>query len=196
MSLVITFVGSKGAVTVGDMREIFLRDDGNAVLALEEELYGGGIVTDEELYSRAAALGVGIVVRDGREKVREQDGVLVGEVRETKGRKVRARRLYATAGRYALAEFEGRCGSLSGEGTGSKFVVLGNRIAQAIALASIREGWKDGGTEDAVRVIILAMKKAAASTASVSDRFVLIRSGAGADLDGLLDLDLGKARWS
>ncbi|WP_235809575.1 MJ0548 connectase family domain-containing protein [Methanofollis ethanolicus] len=192
MSLVIAFVGSKSAVMAGDMREIFFWGDETAVQALEKELYGGGLVADNDLYRRAEALGVGVVVRDGREKVREQDGVLVGEVRETVGGTVRARRLYATAGRYAIAEFEGSCGRLTGKGTGSTFVVLGNRAAQAIALASIREGWKDGGTEDAVRVIILVMKTAAAATASVSKRFVLIRTEAGADLDTLLARDLGE----
>lgn len=196
MSLVIAFVGSKGAVMAGDLREIFFWDDETAVPALEKELYGGGIVTDGDLYRRAEALGVGIVVRDGREKVREQDGVLVGEVRETVGGTVRARRLYATMGRYALAEFEGPVGRVTGKGTGSTFVVLGNRIAQDIALASIREGWKDGGTEDAVRVIILAMKKAASATASVSKRFVLIRTETGGDLDGLIARDLGEGEVS
>lgn len=196
MSLVIAFVGSKGAVMAGDMREIFFRGDETAVLALEKELYGGGIVTDGDLYGRAEALGVGIVVRDRREKVREQDGVLVGEVREMMGRTVRARRLYATAGRYAFAEFEGPCGRVTGKGKGSTFVVLGNRIAQEIALAAIREGWKDGGTEDAVRVIVLAMTRAAAKTASVSKWFVLIRTEAGADLDGLLARDIGAGEVS
>ncbi|WP_298665013.1 DUF2121 domain-containing protein [uncultured Methanofollis sp.] len=196
MSLVIAFVGSKGTVMAGDMREIFFWDDETAIPALEKELYGGGIVTDDDLYRRAGALGVGVVIRDGREKVREEDGVLVGEVREMVGGRVRSRRLYATAGRYALAEFEGSVGRVTGKGAGSTFVVLGNRIAQEIALASIREGWKDGGMEDAVRVIILAMKKAAASTASVSKRFVLIGTEAGADLDALLARDLGEREVS
>jgi hypothetical protein len=48
MSLVIAFVGKKGAVIAGDMREIIFQGNAFSRKRLEKELYNGLIATDEE----------------------------------------------------------------------------------------------------------------------------------------------------
>jgi len=58
MSLVIAFIGARGAVMAGDTREIITRGDRIPTDTLEHELYSGGIVTDADLYKRAEELGI------------------------------------------------------------------------------------------------------------------------------------------
>ncbi len=104
MSLVIAFIGIQGAVMAGDMREIITRGDRISTGTLEHELYSGLIVNDDDLTKRAGELGISLTLRDDKRKVTHRDGILVGEVSETEGGVTRKRRLYATAGEYALAD--------------------------------------------------------------------------------------------
>ncbi len=108
MSLVTAFIGRHGAVMGGDTREIITSGDRVATETLEHELYCGLIRTDEVLRQRAGELGISLVIRDDKRKVTQRDGILVGEVSETKAGLTRIRRLYATAGEYAIAEITGR----------------------------------------------------------------------------------------
>ena len=85
MSLVIAFIGAQGAVMAGDMREIITRGDRVSTETLEQELYSGQIVTDDDLKKRAEALGISLIIRDDKRKVTLRDGILVGEVSETEG---------------------------------------------------------------------------------------------------------------
>ncbi|RXE56069.1 hypothetical protein ABH15_07740 [Methanoculleus taiwanensis] len=189
MSLVIAFIGARGAVMAGDMREILFSGDDSCRDRLEAELYDGRIVTDEALARRAQEIGIGVYVRDTKNKVAERSGILVGEVGETEKGVVRSRRLYASAGRYAIADFEDGCMTVVSQGTGSTFIVLGNAIAKQVTNRCIRDTWKGGTPRDAVRTIVLAMETAARTTASVSERYVLVQTPASRDLRPLLDED-------
>jgi hypothetical protein len=191
MSLVIAFVGKNGAVMAGDRRSVFFLGEDLNVERLERELYAGRIVTDEELHRRAEALNVRLFVYDDRCKVTIRDGVLVGEVTSSEGGKVRKRRLYASAGRYAIAEFEGGEGTVTQQGEGSAFVVFGSEIAKKITNTVIREQWKNGGLAQAATVIRRAMEKAGRETASVSTEFELLQTTKQVDIAGLISEDLG-----
>jgi hypothetical protein len=189
MSLVIAFIGARGAVMAGDMREIVTRGDPVATGTLEEELYGGAIVTDAALKTRADELGIVLSIRDDKRKVHPRDGILVGEVSESEGGGTKKRRLYATAGEYALAGISGSGFCLTGRGSAGNFIVLGNRITQQVAHTCIKEHWKNGTLEDAIRVIMLTMEKASAATASVSARYTIIQTPAHAPLAGVIGRD-------
>jgi hypothetical protein len=190
MTLVITFVGTQGAVMAGDMREIAFSGDDSRIEDLERELYAGSIVTDEDLQKRADDLGVAIRVRDDKSKVVEQDGALIGEVSETEGDTVRKRRLYATKGAYALADIIDSRLQVTQRGRASNFVVLGNDIAKQIAHRCIREAWDGGTLQDAMRLIMLIMQMAGGMTASVSRTFMLVHTDRAANLTELIGKDL------
>ena len=111
MSLVMAFSGRKRAIVGGDRRSITFFGEAEA---LEEELYGGRIRTDEELVRRAEELGTRILVSDARDKVWKRGPVLVGEVTEVSLGSDRRRRIYVTPGGYLL-------------------VVLGNKITKRLA---------------------------------------------------------------
>jgi hypothetical protein len=190
MSLVIAFVGEHGAVMAGDMREIITRGDRTPTETLERELYSGAIVTDEDLQRRAEELGVFLAIRDGKRKVTQRHGVLVGEVGETEGGVVRKRRLYATAGGYALADITDAGIRLTGKGKAGSFVVLGNPVTKQIAYTCIRENWKNGSIRDAIRIIMLIMEKASEATASVSGVYSLIQTASRVDLTEVIERDI------
>ena len=176
MSLVIAFIGIQGAVMAGDTREIITIGDEISTEILEHELYSGLLITDDDVKKRAIDLGISLTINDDKRKVTQRNGTLVGEVSETKCGVTKKRRLYATAGEYVLAEVTGSTVHVTGKGTASNFVVLGNEITQQIAHACIREQWKNGGMQDAIRIIMLSMKRASDATASVSGLYNLINS--------------------
>lgn len=129
MSLVMAFSGRKRAVVGGDRRSITFFGEAEA---LEEELYGGRIRTDEELVRRAEELGARILVSDARDKVWKRGPVLVGEVTEVSPGSDRRRRIYVTPGGYLLVDIsEGRA-VVKTEG-GTSLVVLGNKITKRLA---------------------------------------------------------------
>jgi hypothetical protein len=192
MSLVIAYSGSRGAIIAGDLREIRFGGDDAAIAALEEELSCGKIGNDDQLRSRARELKVTILVRDDKEKVRERDGILIGEVTESERGILRIRRLYVSAGHYAIADIEGSRFDLKARGDTSTFVVLGNELTKQIAYAAIQENWKNGTPEDAVRVIVRAMEEAAARTASVSKRYILLQTRSTLGPDAAIGEDRGE----
>jgi hypothetical protein len=192
MTLVIAYIGSKGAVVAGDMREILFRANDAGMQELEEELYSGRIRTDEELARRATELGVRMVVRDDKSKIAQRgDGILTGEVTMFERGVVYRRRVYAAAGRYAIAEFEGDRAVSIQKKEGAAFVVFGNEITKKIAHGVIRDYWKNGTLQDAVRIIVLAMEKASRETASVSRAFAVEQTTAKADLFPVVDREAG-----
>jgi hypothetical protein len=191
MSLVIAFVGKHGAVMAGDRRSVFYLGDDTSVARLERELYAGRIVADEELHRRGHELGIRLFVYDDRCKVARRGEALVGEVTSSEGGNVRKRRLYASAGRYAIVEFEGGEGTVTQQGEGSAFVVFGSEIAKKITNAVIGEHWNNGGLAQAAEIIERAMETAGRETASVSREFDLVQTTGRADIDGLIAVDLG-----
>lgn len=190
MSLVIAFIGTHGAVMAGDMREITTRGGRISTETLEHELYTGIIITDEDLKKRADDLGVLLAIRDDKRKVSPRHGILVGEVSETEKGVIRKRRLYATAGEYALADITNSDIRLIGKGKASNFVVLGNQITKQIAHTCIKENWKSGSIHDAMRIIMLCMEKASNATASVSGLYNLIQTSSKVSLSEIIGRDL------
>lgn len=189
MSLVIAFIGIHGAVIAGDMREIITRGDRISTETLEDELYNGRIVTDEALIKRAEELNISLTICDDKRKVTQRENILVGEVSETQGGITRKRRLYATAGEYAMVEVTGSGITVTGKGRASTFVVLGNQVTKQIAHACIQEHWKNGGIRDAIRIIMLAMKRASDSTASVSGTYSLVHTASKTSLSEVISRD-------
>ena len=189
VSLVIAFIGAHGAAMGGDRREVITRGDRIMTETLEHELYSGQIVTDEALIQRAQELGVLLTIRDDKRKITQRDGVLVGEVSEAEGGVTKKRRLYATGGGYALAEITNGEIRVSGKGRASTFVVLGNQVTQDIAHSFIRENWKNGTLHDAIRIIVLSMQRATATSASVSGSFDLIQTQNNEAIDTLIEHD-------
>lgn len=178
MSLVVAFSGVHGAVMAGDHREILFRGDGSSIGMLENALYTNLICTDEQLRVRAAALGVAIFIRDNKCKVREKEGLLIGEVTETDGSCIKRRRLCVSCGHYTLGEKISAQWTIRSRGEGSNFIVMGNQATRDIANRCIRDHWKkEGGTlQDAVRVIIHSMEEAARTTATVSATYTLVQT--------------------
>jgi len=189
VSLVIAFIGAHGAAMGGDRREVITRGDRIMTETLEHELYSGQIVTDEALIQRAQELGVLLTIRDDKRKITQRDGVLVGEVSEAEGGVTKKRRLYATGGGYALAEITNSEIRVSGKGRASTFVVLGNQVTQEIAHSFIRENWKNGTLHDAIRIIVLSMQRATATSASVSGSFDLIQTQNNEAIDTVIEHD-------
>ncbi|MCU0632480.1 MAG: DUF2121 domain-containing protein [Methanolinea sp.] len=178
MSLIMAFSGILGAFMAGDQREILFRGEASSIAILETEFYCNRICTVEQLQTRASALGVSIAIRDDKCKVRQEDGLLIGEVTETDGAEIRKRRLCVSCGQYAIVEKTGPAWTILSRGEGSHFLVLGNETTRNIAYRCIREHWKTGGgtLEDAVKILLLAMQEAARTTASVSREYTLVQT--------------------
>lgn len=190
MSLVIAYIGSGGAAMAGDMREIAFGGDPGAVAVLEQELYLGTLTTDEALRQRAGALGVTLGIRDDRVKVRDRDGILVGEVGEREPGTERSRRLYASAGLYLIVDREGVQVTRRSRGGAGSFVVLGNEAVKGVARRCIGKGWKDGTLEDAIRILIRTMEEAARASPTVSRAYLLVQTRSTADPARLVEEDL------
>jgi hypothetical protein len=183
MTLVIAFIGKNGAVMTGDLREITFEGDKQDREKLEKELYSGAIVTDNELAEKAREFGVRITVTDCKSKISERNGVLVGEVSSIEGGVIKKRRLYASAGNYAIAELRDSELTLTSHAKGSTLIVLGNEFTKQIANKCFKDNWTKKSTfQDAVKILMLCMETAARKTASVSQQFYLIQTTSNVDV--------------
>jgi len=183
MTLVIAFIGKNGAVMTGDLREITFEGDKPDREKLEKELYSGAIVTDDELAKIAREFGVGITVTDCKSKISERNGVLIGEVSSIEGGVTKKRRLYASAGNYAIAELIDTEITLTSHAKGSNLIVLGNDFTKQVANKCFKDNWTKKSTfQDAVKILMLCMETAARKTASVSQQFFLIQTASNADV--------------
>lgn len=191
MTLVIAFIRKNGAVMTGDLREITFEGDKSDREKLEKELYSGAIVTDEELVKKAEEFGVGITVTDCKSKVSERNGVLMGEVSSIEGGVVKKRRLYASAGNYAITELRDIEIILTSHGKGSNFIAFGNEFTKQIANKCFKDNWtKKSNFQDAVKILMLCMETAARKTASVSKQFFLIQTALNVDVLKVVEEDL------
>jgi hypothetical protein len=183
MSLVIAFIGKNGAVMTGDMREITFEGDKPDREKLEKELYCGSLVTDDELSKKAEECEVKIAVTDCKSKISEREGILIGEVSSVEDGIVKKRRLYASAGNYAIAEVINNEITLTSHAKGSNFIVFGNDFTKQVANKCFKDNWTKKSTfQDAVRIIMLCMETAAKATASVSKQFYLIQTTSNIDV--------------
>lgn len=190
MTLVIAFIGKNGAVMAGDMREITFEGEKTDMEKLEKELYSGTIVTDEELAKKAEEFGVKIIVTDCKEKISERNSVLVGEVSSVEGGVIKKRRLYASAGNYAIAELKDSELTLTSQGKGSNFIAFGNEFTKQVANKCFQDKWtKKSNLQDAVKILMLCMETAAKKTASVSKQFVIVQTASNADVLKVVEKD-------
>ncbi len=141
MTLVITFIGKNGAVMTGDLREITFEGNKPGRGNLETELYNGAIFTDYELAKKARDSGVGIIVTDRKSKISERKGILIGEVSSIEGGVVKKRRLYASAGNYAIAELRDSEITLTSHAKGSNLIVFGNDFTKQVANKCFKDNW-------------------------------------------------------
>lgn len=188
MSLIIAFIGDKDAAIAADMREITFQGDKVLRERLERELYRGAIAADSELENMANELGVKITIRDNKVKVMQRHGALVGEVVSIEDGVVRKRRLYATAGSYKIAETMNSEFKVTNKG-GSAFVVLGNDVTKETAYKCIKESWKNGDFQEAIKVLILSFEAAAKVSASVSKKFNIIQTSSNVNLCEVIEKD-------
>ncbi|WP_292379268.1 DUF2121 domain-containing protein [Methanosarcina sp. UBA289] len=190
MTLVIAFIGKNGAVMTGDLREITFEGEKPDREKLEKELYSGIIVTDDELAKKVREFGVGITVTDCKSKISERDGILIGEVSSIEGGVVKKRRLYASAGNYAIAELRDSEITLTSHAKGSNLIVLGNDFTKQVTNKCFKDNWTKKSTfQDAVKILMLCMETAARKTASVSKQFFLIQTTSNVDVLKIVEKD-------
>jgi hypothetical protein len=171
MSLIMTYVGSKGCVMVGDKRRIGFFGDKSQREVLEEELYSGEIKTKEQLLQRAEQLQIKLNINNDGEKIRNIGDVLVGEVKHRTPFETKRKRIYATTNGYHLIELSGSKIQRVQSGK-SSIIVFGNKISKKMANKAIESHWKSKinlkGVEE---IFINVIKDVAAITPSVSHQY-------------------------
>ena len=141
MSLIMTYIGSKGCVMVGDKRSIGFLGNKDQREILEEELYSGKIKTDEKLIKRADELGINLKITDDGVKVRDLGKVLVGEVKVRATHETKRKRIYATTNGYHQVELSGS--QIKNVKSGkSSIVIFGNKITKELASKELKRHWK------------------------------------------------------
>jgi hypothetical protein len=168
MSLIITYIGSKGCVIVGDKRRIGFYGPEQARERLEEELYSGKINTREKLLKKADEHGITIKISDDAEKIRERDDVVIGEVRSKTTLETKRKRIYATTGTYSMIELSGSDVQTMKSGE-SAIIVFGNKYTQKLAEKSVNKFWKSKiNLIEVGKIFESVMEQVALETPSVS----------------------------
>lgn len=174
MSLIITYIGSRGCVIAGDKRRIGFYGPERAREMLEEELYSGNIKTQEELLKKSDEYGITLKISDDADKVREIDDVVIGEVRSKTTQETKRKRIYATTGAYSMIELIGSDIKTVKSG-GSSIVVFGNKYTQELAEKSINKHWKSKINLMGVETIFESvLEEVAHETPSVSPQYDVI----------------------
>ncbi len=174
MSLIITYIGSKGCVIAGDKRRIGFYGPEKAREELEEQLYSGKINTEEKLFKKAEEHGITIKISDDAEKIREIDDVVVGEVRSKTTFETKRKRIYATTGAYSMIELLGSEIKTIKSGENS-IIVFGNKYTQEIAEKSVNKNWKKKiSLLDVGKIFESVMEQVALETPTVSPKYDII----------------------
>lgn len=174
MSLIITYIGSKGCVIVGDKRRIGFYGPEQAREKLEEELYSGKINTREKLLKKADEHGITIKISDDAEKIRERDDVVIGEVRSKTTLETKRKRIYATTGTYSMIELLGSDVQTMKSGE-SAIIVFGNKYTQKLAEKSVNKFWKSKiNLLEVGKIFETVMDQVALETPSVSPEHDMI----------------------
>jgi hypothetical protein len=141
MSLIIAYVGKKGCVMASDKRKIGYFGDKQNLDKLEEELYDGKLVSDEEFLARAKELGISIKITDDANKLKIIGNTIRGEV-STKGTmETKRRRIYGTTNGYQIVELLGSQ-TQSRKAGESGVIIFGNDFAKRMAETIIKRKWK------------------------------------------------------
>ena len=171
MSLIMSYIGRNGCVMVGDKRRIGFLGDKEKREKLEEYLYAGAIISDEELIKSAKEQGITINILDDAQKVREIGNVLVGEVQHKTPFKTQRKRLYATTNGYIITELIGSHIDKYENGS-SSIIVFGNKVTKAKANELIKKYWKSKASlENVSEVFKKVMKEISIITPSVSKEY-------------------------
>ncbi|MDP3066297.1 MAG: DUF2121 domain-containing protein [Methanobacteriaceae archaeon] len=173
MSLIISYISSKGCVMIGDKRSIGFLGDEKTREQLEEMLYSGAILTTEALMLKAKELGITLKITDDSQKVRKIGDVLVGEVKYRTPFETRRKRIYGTTNGYHLVKLTGSNIDSVEEGE-SSIVVFGNLITKKMANYTIQKHWKSSSTlEDVGKLFKKVMDEVTSATPSVSPEYHL-----------------------
>jgi hypothetical protein len=174
MSLIITYIGSKGCVIVGDKRRIGFYGPEQARERFEEELYSGKINTREKLLKKADEHGITIKISDDTEKIRERDNVVIGEVMSKTTLETKRKRIYATIGTYSMIELLGSDVQTMKSGD-SAIIVFGNKYTQKLAEKSVNKFWKSKiNLLEVGKIFESVMEQVALETPSVSPEHDMI----------------------
>ncbi len=166
-----SYIGRNGCVMAGDKRRIGFFGDKDKREKLEEYLYAGAIITDEELFKVAEEQEITLKVVDDAEKVRVIEDVVVGEVRYKTPFETKRKRIYATTNGYVLTELVGSHIDKIENGD-SSIVVFGNKITKSKANELIKKHWKSKASlENVSEVFKKVMGEVSAITPSVSDEY-------------------------
>ena len=166
-----SYIGRNGCVMAGDKRRIGFFGDKDKREKLEEYLYAGAIITDEELFKVAEEQEITLKVVDDAEKVRVIDDVVVGEVRYKTPFETKRKRIYATTNGYVLTELVGSHIDKIENGD-SSIIVFGNKITKSKANELIKKHWKSKASlENVSEVFKKVMGEVSAITPSVSDEY-------------------------
>lgn len=141
MSLIIAYVGKKGCVMAADKRRIAYFGDKESREQLEEEIYSGSIIDDNELQKRAKELDVALKITDDASKIRQIEDVIVGEVSSRSTSETKRKRIYGSTNGYQIIEMSGS--KITDTEKGEKAIILfGNKISKSIANNLISKKWK------------------------------------------------------
>ena len=141
MSLIIAYVGKKGCVMASDKRRIAYFGEKDKREELEEEIYSGSIIDDDELKQRAHDLDVTLKISDDANKIRYIEKVVVGEVSSRSTNETRRKRIYGTTNGYQIVEMLGSEITHSEKGKNA-IILFGNKISKSIANDLISKRWK------------------------------------------------------
>ena len=174
MSLIITYIGSKGCIIAGDKRRIGFYGPKEAREKLEEEIYSGKIKTKEELLKKAKKHGINLKISDDTTKIREMGDVVVGEVISRSTHETKRKRIYAISGAYSMVELTGSNIDTLKSG-GSSIIVYGNKYTQELAEKTIKKYLKPKiKLIEIEKILESVMNAVAKNTPSVSENYDMI----------------------
>jgi len=174
MSLIITYIGSKGCIIAGDKRRIGFYGPKEAREKLEEEIYSGKIKTKEELLKKAKKHGINLKISDDTTKIREMGDVVVGEVISRSTHETKRKRIYAISGAYSMVELTGSNIDTLKSG-GSSIIVYGNKYTQELAEKTIKKYLKPKiKLIEIEKILESVMNSVAKNTPSVSENYDMI----------------------
>ena len=177
MSLIIAYIGKKGCVMASDKRKIGYFGNKEKLDILENELYDGTIISDDEFLKRADELGISIKLTDDASKIRVVGNSVCGEVSTKGALETKRRRVYGTTNGYQLLELLGS--EVKSRTSGEKgIIIFGNKYAKQQAETLISRYWKSSQSLKYMGEIFeKIMAEVSAKTPSVGDKFdVLIQN--------------------
>lgn len=174
MSLIISYISSKGCVMIGDKRRIGFMGDEQKREILEEKLYSGEIKTQKELLKEASSLEISLKITDDAQKVRRIGDVLVGEVKYRTTAKTLRKRIYGTSHAYHLVKLTGSNIDSVEQGA-SSIVVFGNQITKKLANQIISAEWKSTTSlQEVSELFRKVLEEVSPVTPSVSEEYDLL----------------------